>query len=91
MCRFCPYYTTILEPGDVLYNPPWWSHAIRNITEKSVGVANRMMTGGVMGSRFRYMDESHDINRKDNSDMPHHYSCATSFFFGITEWPASTT
>ena len=27
--KYCPYYTADLEPGDVLFNPTWWHHAIR--------------------------------------------------------------
>lgn len=39
--RRCPRYTTTLEAGDVLLNPPWWWHAIENESPKSVGVATR--------------------------------------------------
>ena len=39
--RYCPIYSVTLQPGDVLYNPPWWGHAIRNITDKSVAISNR--------------------------------------------------
>mgnify|MGYP002857550144 CR=1 FL=1 len=41
MFRFCPRYTVLLEPGDVLLNPPWWWHAIENVTPSSVGVSSR--------------------------------------------------
>ena len=62
-CRYCPYYSTTLEPGDVLYNPPYWCHAIKNLTEKSVGVANRMMSGGMVGCDFTTPEEDYDIQR----------------------------
>ena len=39
--KYVPYYETILEEGDVLFNPgPWW-HAIRNITTTTLGFATR--------------------------------------------------
>ena len=41
MFRYCPRYTVLLEPGDVLLNPPWWWHAIENVTPSSVGVSSR--------------------------------------------------
>jgi len=37
----CPRYAVTLNPGDVLLNPPWWWHAIDNLTPKSVAVATR--------------------------------------------------
>lgn len=39
-----PRYTTVLKPGDVLVNPPWWWHAVENLTPSSIGVATRWMT-----------------------------------------------
>lgn len=36
-----PRYDVVLEPGDALYNPPWWWHAIRNESEYTIGCANR--------------------------------------------------
>ncbi|MEO0803316.1 MAG: cupin-like domain-containing protein [Cyanobacteria bacterium J06642_2] len=38
-----PVYKTILNPGDVLVNPPWWWHAIRNVTPSSIGCATRWL------------------------------------------------
>jgi hypothetical protein len=35
--------------GDVLFNPPWWWHAIKNVTPTSVGVASRWHTDGICG------------------------------------------
>ena len=61
--RYCPYYTTTLNPGDVLYCPPWWGHGIKNRSDKSVGVANRMMAGGQVGHNFTLPEEDYDIHR----------------------------
>lgn len=36
-----PKYKTILKPGDVLFNPSWWWHAINNKTDATIGVATR--------------------------------------------------
>jgi hypothetical protein len=41
-----PRYDVVLEPGDALYNPPWWWHAIRNESEYTIGCANRYQTFG---------------------------------------------
>lgn len=39
--KYCPRYAVTLNPGDVLLNPPWWWHAIDNLTPTSVAVATR--------------------------------------------------
>jgi hypothetical protein len=39
--RYCPRYEVTLEPGEVLYNPMYWTHAVRNLSTRSVGVATR--------------------------------------------------
>jgi hypothetical protein len=44
--RFCPRYEVVLEPGDILFNPPWQWHAIDNVTERSIGVATRWFPTG---------------------------------------------
>ena len=31
--KYCPYYWTDLQPGDCLFNPPWWGHAIREVIQ----------------------------------------------------------
>ncbi len=36
-----PFYTYILEPGDVLYNPSFWWHNVRNHSDFNVGCAVR--------------------------------------------------
>ena len=49
--RRIPTLVTRLKPGDVLVNPPWWWHAVRNATPSSIGVATRWVTG-LSGNRF---------------------------------------
>ena len=36
-----PKLTITLEPGDLLINPPWWWHAINNLTPVTISVATR--------------------------------------------------
>ncbi len=60
--KWCPYYTTTLESGDVVLNPPWWGHSIRNVTEETVGVATRWHVEGGYGATFMDMEEDYDIS-----------------------------
>ena len=39
--KYCPRFSVTLEPGDVLFNPPWWWHSVDNLTPTSVAVATR--------------------------------------------------
>lgn len=59
----CPVYSVVLEKGDVLLNPPWWWHAIDNLSEESVSVATRWHQGGVVGKDAMWTEGSYDINR----------------------------
>ena len=36
-----PRYETILTPGDFLFNPAWYWHAVKNKTDYTIAVANR--------------------------------------------------
>eukprot|EP01034_Spumella_vulgaris_P024958 gene24958-31359_t len=36
-----PKMTVVLEPGDVLMNPPWNWHMVENLDSSSIGVATR--------------------------------------------------
>lgn len=36
-----PRLTVTLEPGDLLLNPPWWWHAVDNVTPVTISVATR--------------------------------------------------
>ncbi|WP_157377299.1 cupin-like domain-containing protein [Burkholderia ubonensis] len=48
--RFCPRYEAVLRPGDVLWNPYYWFHSVKNRTKRSVAVADRWF--GVPGKDF---------------------------------------
>jgi len=61
--KYCPAYVTVLEPGDVLYNPPWWWHGIRNETEATVGIASRWHTDGIAGHKLTMTEEDYDAHR----------------------------
>ncbi len=61
--QYCPYYVADLQPGDVLLNPPWWGHGIRNTSDKSVGVATRWYENGTVGHNFKTMENNYDICR----------------------------
>ncbi|RKH68633.1 cupin-like domain-containing protein [Corallococcus llansteffanensis] len=36
-----PKLTITLEPGDLLINPPWWWHTVKNVTPSTIAVATR--------------------------------------------------
>ncbi len=61
--KYCPYFEADLQPGDVLMNPAWWGHGIKNVTDKSVGIATRWNVNGVYGSTLTNGEEDYDINR----------------------------
>ena len=41
--EYCPRYTTVVRPGDVIMNPPWWWHEIKNTSPFSIGVSSRWL------------------------------------------------
>ncbi len=61
--KYCPYYRVDLCPGDVLLNPPWWGHGIRNTSDKSVAVATRWYVGGIVGETLNTMEDDYDVCR----------------------------
>ncbi len=61
--KYCPYYVAELQPGDVLLNPAYWGHGVRNLSEKSVGIATRWSVDGIQGKNFMYVEEDYEINR----------------------------
>ena len=63
LMEYCPYYEVTLEPGDLLFNPPWWWHSIRNVSEKTVAVASRWYGGKMPGHNFLMTEEDYEINR----------------------------
>jgi len=61
--KYCPFYEVTLEPGDVMLVPPWWWHAVRNLTEESVAVASRWHRAGVVGADRTWTEEDYEVNR----------------------------
>jgi hypothetical protein len=61
--KYCPMYTAELQPGDVLFNPPWWWHAIKNTTETTVAVASRWHTDGICGHKLMMTEENYEVYR----------------------------
>jgi hypothetical protein len=49
--QFCPRYEVSLVPGEVLFNPWYWPHAVVNLTPRSIGVAVRW-TGMKLNQRL---------------------------------------
>jgi hypothetical protein len=41
--EFCPKFKVTLKKGDVILNPPWWWHEIKNVTPFSIGVSSRWL------------------------------------------------
>jgi hypothetical protein len=39
--QYCPKYEAVLEPGDILLNPPWVWHDVNNLTDDTIAVATR--------------------------------------------------
>lgn len=42
LCRYIPVYRVALQPGDVLLNPTWWWHQIRNLEGISIACSSRV-------------------------------------------------
>jgi len=75
--QYCPVYATTLEPGDVLFNPPWWWHSIKNVSPTSIGIASRWHTDGICGHKLLTTEEDYNI-----------YRVGSLFFLaGIESWP----
>jgi hypothetical protein len=41
--KHVPIYKTVLEEGDMLYNPSWWWHRVRNLSPLNIGCATRFV------------------------------------------------
>lgn len=39
--KHVPIYKTVLEEGDMLFNPPWWWHRVKNLSSQTIGIATR--------------------------------------------------
>jgi len=61
--EYCPVYCADLEPGDVLFNPVYWWHAVKNITPTTVAVASRWHTDGICGHNYVMTEEDYDSYR----------------------------
>ncbi len=61
--KHCPVYSTELQPGDVLFNPPWWWHSIKNTSPVSVAVASRWHTNGICGHDLMMTEEDYEVDR----------------------------
>merc|ERR1719261_369418 len=63
--------------ADVMLNPPWWWHAIRNVSDETVAVASRWHGDGSVGRGFVFTQEDYEINRLLDF----------SFFMGLKSFP----
>ena len=41
LLKYCPRYSVILKPGDILFNPGMWWHGVKNMSTNSIGIATR--------------------------------------------------
>lgn len=41
--KYIPIYKAVLEEGDVMLNPPWWWHSVRNLDDFTIGCATRYL------------------------------------------------
>ncbi|RYH13552.1 hypothetical protein EON65_35395 [archaeon] len=85
--QYCPVYTAVLNPGDVLFNPPYWWHSIKNIDETTVGVASRWHTDGICGHNLVATEEDYDIYRM-GSLMFFSGWASIPFLHGILQTPS---
>jgi hypothetical protein len=85
--QYCPVYTAVLEPGDVLFNPPFWWHSIKNITETSTAVASRWHTDGIAGHNLVMTEEDYNIYRIGSLFFMLG-SASWSFLHGILKTPS---
>ncbi len=44
--RYCPRFTCRVKSGDVIMNPPWWWHEIKNTGPFSIGISSRWLKRG---------------------------------------------
>jgi len=47
-----PRLAVTLEPGDILINPPWWWHTVKNVSPSTIAVATRW------GLKHRYRSQA---------------------------------
>ncbi|GAX20357.1 hypothetical protein FisN_9Hh069 [Fistulifera solaris] len=63
LMKWLPSYKVEVNPGDLLFVPPWWWHAVRNTSEKNVAMASRWVGCGGVGNTFQFTTEDDDVNR----------------------------
>jgi hypothetical protein len=44
LLKFVPYYDTVLKPGEILWNPSYMFHSVRNLDPRTLAVSTRWMT-----------------------------------------------
>ena len=87
MFKYCPVYQATLEPGDVLFNPPWWWHSIKNVDATTVGVASRWHTDGICGHNLVMTEEDYNIYKIGSLFFQIGYQ-GISFMHGILKEPS---
>jgi len=50
--NYCPKYTVVLNPGDILLSPSWYWHTVENLTDMTIGVATRWLPINKPTNRF---------------------------------------
>lgn len=60
--KYVPRFSIVLEPGDLMFNPPWWWHCIKNVSEVTVGVATRWHGGAGVGYNLMNTEEDYDVS-----------------------------
>lgn len=72
-----PRYETVLEPGDFLFNPSWYWHAVKNKTDYTIAVANRYI------SNTSYMNPYEELPIVNNKFFTFLQIFSPSFFIKI--------
>jgi len=71
--KYIPKYKAILEEGDVMLNPPWWWHTVRNLDDFTVGCATRYLTNLKTANNipaFNYCQMADSIKHPKKSIYP---------------------
>jgi hypothetical protein len=50
--KYCPRYTIVLEPGDILLSPSWYWHTVENMTDMTMALATRWLPINKVTNRF---------------------------------------
>ena len=51
LIQYVPYYEVVLEPGDILWTPYYWWHAVASLSQQNLAVSTRWF--GLPGRDFR--------------------------------------